>query len=171
MSELEFSRPVRTRHLPAGAVSLSAEPAERAALAHRFGVTAVDELEAVLHLEAEGEAILAAGELAAELVQTCAVSGEDFAVRVREPVHLRFVRPALRPPEEDLELPEGEADEIEYEGDTIDLGEAIAQTLALAIDPFATGPGAEAARAAAGISGDDAPRGPLADLLEGLRKN
>lgn len=171
MSEPEFSRPVRAHRLPAGAVELSAGPAERAALARRFGVVAVDELEAVVRLEAEGDAILASGELAAELVQACAVSGEDFLVRVREPVHLRFVHPRERAPEEDLELPEEEADEIEYEGDSFDLGEAIAQTLALAIDPFATGPEAEAARVAAGIAGDDQARGPLADLLEGLRKD
>ena len=31
-------------------------------------------------------------------------------------------------------------------GTTIDLGEAVAQSVALAIDPFATGPQAEAAR-------------------------
>ena len=170
MSEAEFSRPVRARHLPAGAVELSAEPAEREALARRFGVVAVDTLETVVRLEADGDAILASGELTAELVQTCAVSGDEFPVQVREPVHLRFVRPRQRPPEEDLELPDEDADEIEYEGDSFDLGEAIAQTLGLAIDPYATGPKADAARAKAGIAGDDQTRGPLAELLEGLRK-
>lgn len=171
MIDAEFSRPVHARHLPAGAVELSAEPAERAALADRFGVVAIETLEAVVRLEADGGAILAAGELAAELVQTCAVSGEDFAVRVREPVRLRFVRPRERPPEEDLELPDEDADEIEYGGDTFDLGEAIAQTLGLAIDPYATGPQADAVRREVGIVGDDRPRGPLADLLDGLDKD
>ena len=39
-----------------------------------------------------------------------------------------------------------ECDEIGYSGTIFDIGEAVAQSLALAIDPFATGPQAEAAR-------------------------
>ena len=82
-------------------------------------------------------------------------------ISVDVPLALRFV-PAAPPRavenEEEIELSADECDEIEYEGDSFDLGEALAQTLGLAIDPYATGPGAEAARQAAGIVPDDAPR-------------
>ena len=54
--------------------------------------------------------------------------------------------------------------EIAFEGDDIDLGEAVAETLGLAIDPYARGPDAEAARRAAGLSDEDAPTGPFAAL-------
>lgn len=171
MTDSEFSRPVRARHLPPEPLTLEATEAERRALAGRFGVVAVDRLHANIALSAEKGAILANGTLAADLVQTCAVSGEDFPVHIKEPVTLRFVAPVARAAEEDLELPSDEADEIEFTGDTFDLGEAIAQTLALAIDPYACGPAAEAARAEAGLAGDDQPRGPLADLLAALKKD
>lgn len=171
MSNAEFSRAVRVRHLPSGELVLSADSGERAALAKRFGVSAIETLSAAIRLEADGEVVVAHGHLGAALVQNCAVSGEDFAVRIEEPVHLRFVRPVARAAEEDLELPDGEADEIEYEGEAIDIGEAVAQTLALAIDPYAEGPEAERIRAETGLASDDRPQGPLADLLEGLRKN
>ena len=45
----------------------------------------------------------------------------------------------------------------------LDLGEAIAQSLALAVDPFATGPGAEQARKEAGLM-DEGAAGPFAAL-------
>lgn len=171
MSECEFSRPIRARHLPGEAITLEASEAERAALARRFGVVAVDRLTAKVTLAPDKDAVLASGTLAADLVQTCAVSGEDFTVHIDEPVALRFAAPVPRAAEEDLELPGEEPDEIEFTGETFDLGEAIAQTLALAIDPYASGPAAEAARAEAGLSGDDQPRGPLADLLAPLKKH
>ena len=59
-------------------------------------------------------------------------------------------------------------DEIEYEGTQFDLGEQIAQTLSLAIDPYATGPNAERVRKQAGL-GDEAGSGPFA-ALAALRK-
>lgn len=171
MSAPEFSRPVTARHLPTGPLTLEADAAERAALTERFGIVGIESLTAAVQLEVDGEAVLAEGDLSAELVQACAVSGEEFKAHLREPVRLRFVRPRPRPLEEDLELPEDEPDEIEYAGDSFDLGEAIAQTLGLAIDPYARGPRAEAARAEAGIAGADQAAGPLAALLAGLRKD
>ena len=50
-----------------------------------------------------------------------------------------------------------------------DLGEAVAQDLALAIDPYAVGPGAERARKEAGLL-DEAAAGPFA-ALEALKKS
>ncbi len=50
-----------------------------------------------------------------------------------------------------------------------DLGEAVAQSLALAIDPYAVGPSAEQARKDAGL-GDEAASGPFA-ALAGLKKS
>ena len=91
-----------------------------------------------------------------------AVSGEDLPVRIDEPLALRFV-PAAEPEEEELELAESDLDEIPFEGHVFDLGEAVAQSLALAIDPYATGPEAERVRKEAGLS-DEAASGPFAAL-------
>jgi hypothetical protein len=71
----------------------------------------------------------------------------------------------------ELELEADDCDEIEYSGDMFDLGEAVAQTLGLAIDPYAEGPGADAARKAAGIVAEGEQEGPLAALLAGLKKD
>ncbi len=147
MNDPEFSRPFDVRQLDHRGVQLVADTAERAALAKRFGIVRIDRLEAEVTLERDGQALNAKGKLSADIVQSCAVSAEDLPVAVRETLAFRFV-PDTEPqaPEEDMELEADELDEIPFGGTSVDLGEAIAQSLALAIDPFATGPEADAAR-------------------------
>lgn len=167
MTTAEFSRPFDRRHLPPAEIALAAEAAERAALARRFGLVRIDRLEAWAALTDAGDTVEANGRFEAEIVQTCAVSGEDLPVAIAEPLALRFV-PAPSIDDEELELAEAELDEIPVEGDVFDLGEAVAQSLALAIDPYATGPEAERVRQEAGLS-DEASSGPFA-ALAALRK-
>ena len=81
---------------------------------------------------------------------------------IAEPLLLRFI-PARAPLEIELELAAEDCDEIEYSGTAFDVGEAVAQSLALAIDPFATGPLAEETRRSAGLL-DQAGAGPFAAL-------
>lgn len=143
----EFARPFDVRQLDHRAVKLVANEAERAALARRFDIVRVDRLEAEVVLERDGAALNATGTLEADIVQSCAVSAEDLPVAVREALAFRFVPDTGgHAPDEEVELAEGELDEIPFTGTSLDLGEAVAQSLALAIDPFATGPEAEAAR-------------------------
>lgn len=164
---------VKARPLPAGPVVIEASAEERAALAQRFGLGAVEALRAEIALEPRPRAIRATGRLTARVMQPCAVSGEDFPVTIDEPVDLRFVEENQRPAaeEEEIELEADDCDEIEYAGEMFDLGEAVAQTLGLAIDPYAEGPDADAVRAAAGIVPEGEQLGPLADLLAGLKKS
>ena len=56
-------------------------------------------------------------------------------------------------PEEEIELSAEACDEIDYTGLTFDVGEALAQTLALSIDPFAQGPDADRVRVEHGLAG------------------
>jgi uncharacterized metal-binding protein YceD (DUF177 family) len=162
MSAPEFSRPVDRRHLAAQPVKLVAEAAEREALAERFGLVAIGRLEATVALEADGDMVVAQGALSAEVVQSCAVTGDDLPMTIDEPLTLRFVPETIRV-EEEVELEEAELDEIPYAGTAFDLGEAVAQSLALAIDPYATGPNADAVRVEKGLS-DEAVSGPFAAL-------
>lgn len=166
---------IKARALPAGAVVIEATPEERAALAARFGLGAVESLRAEVALEQKPRAIRATGRLRATIMQPCAISGEDFPVTIDEPVDLRFIeenqRRARDGEDEEIELEADDCDEIEYTGEMFDLGEAVAQTLGLAIDPYAEGPNADAARAAAGIVAEGEQLGPLADLLAGLKKD
>ena len=103
----------------------------------------------------------------------CAVSGEAFANTVDEPVALRFV-PAYShadtgDEEEEIELSEDELDEVPYEGQSFDLGEAIAQSFGLAVDPYARGPEADAAREDSGL--DNPETGGAFAALAALRKD
>lgn len=166
----ELARMVRARPFPPERLAIEASKAERAALAERFNVTAVEALRADLAFTPDGDAIDARGTLIADLVQACAVSGEDFAVRIEEPLALRFVPQARAiDPDEEAELPADEPDEIEFTGDSFDAGEAIAQSLGLAIDPYPVGPAAAEARREAGIAQEGSAEGPLAELLRGLK--
>lgn len=167
----EFSRPADIRGITAEPVVLEANEEEREALARRFSLVSVNALSATLSLEAEGDEISATGTLTAEIVQSCAVSGDDLAQSIHEDISLRFVPLAkLEASEEDeeIELEEGDLDEIGYEGTSFDLGEAVAQSLALAIDPFAEGPNADEARRRHGLIEEEAS-GPLADALRSLQ--
>jgi hypothetical protein len=57
---------------------------------------------------------------------------------------------------------------VPIEGGSIDLGEAVAETMALALDPYPRAPGAEAALRAAGVLTEDEarPAGKLAGLKD-----
>ncbi|KLI65034.1 YceD family protein [Aurantiacibacter marinus] len=169
----EFSRPFDIRGITAEPVKLSANAEERRALAKRFDIVSVDRLEAEFLLEADGAVISAKGTLDADILQSCAVSGEDLPAAIHEAIDLRFVPGEtleVGQPETEVELDADELDEIGYDGTGIDLGEAAAQSLALAIDPFATGPEADAARERHGLA-DGGPKGALAQALAGLKKD
>ncbi|MBO9518092.1 MAG: DUF177 domain-containing protein [Porphyrobacter sp.] len=168
MTDPEFSRPIDLRHFAEGTLELEATEQERKALARRFGLVSIGSIQATLALQADGEAIDGKGRLKAAIVQSCAISGEDLSVTIDEPLTFRFV-PEAPIDEEELELEAGDLDEIPYSGQSIDLGEAVAQSLALAIDPYATGPNADRARKEAGLL-DEASSGPFG-ALAALKKS
>lgn len=168
----ELSRLIHVRSIPIDTVRIEASEEERGRLAQRFGLCAVHTLAADVDLEADGAEVRATGRLTAAIEQDCAVSGQPFATAVDEPIDLLFVPETAQPAagfDEEIELAADELDRIAFAGDSFDLGEAVAQTLGLAIDPYAEGPDADAARAKAGIVTDDAPAGPLAAALAGLK--
>lgn len=160
----EFSRLIDVRGLPSGPLTLEANADERAALAKRIGIEAVDLLTAEVTIEPVSGAIAVAGRVDAAIVQHCAISNEPFPTRISEQMELRFIQ-GITPhkPDEELEIDADACDEIEFEGTQFDLGEQVAQTLALAIDPYATGPNAERVRQEAGLA-DEATSGPFAAL-------
>lgn len=171
--ESELTRIVKPAALAQDPLRIEPSEAERDALAERFSVSAIPAMKAVVALNRDGEFTTAHGTLEATIVQPCAVTGDDLSYDVAEPIALRFApeRSASEASaEEEIELASEELDEISYRGDGFDLGEAIAQTLGLAIDPYREGPGADDARKSAGIvSDEEAPRGPLADALAKLK--
>ena len=163
----ELTRIVDIALIEARPVIITATADECAALAARFDLVAVRSLVAQLALERQGTSISATGRLRANIIQPCAISAEDVAATIDEPLALRFV-PAHVPRGEEVEVRAEDCDEIDYHGTRFDLGEAVAQSLGLAIDPFLEGPNADKARAAAGLL-SPGEAGPFA-ALAALRK-
>lgn len=162
----EFSRAYRLDELgeTPRMVMIEANDAERAAIADRFDLIGVDRLEATAELVRDGDRVVATGQLRADVVQTCVASGDPVAASIAEAFILRFVpERAIDDPDEEMELGEHDLDELNYEGSAIDLGEAAAQTLALALDPFPRAPDADDTLRAAGVVGED-DAGPFAAL-------
>lgn len=166
----EFSRPERVDTIGERArdVAITADERERAALARRFSILAIDRLEARFAVRREGGAIVAEGRVAGAVVQACSASGEPVPASVDEAVTLRFVdEDAVA--EEEVELSPDALDTLPIENGAVDLGEAAAETLALALDPFPRSPHADAALAQAGVMGEG-EAGPFAGLADLKRK-
>ncbi len=161
----EFSRRVDIKAIDTRTLHLEANEAERAALVARFGLVALHSLSADMDLTQDGDCVDAQGMLHADFVQSCAISGDDLPVQVHDPIVLRFVPESelVAEAEEEIELDPDAVDEIPYAGRSFDLGEAVAQSLALAIDPYAVGPEADKVRKEAGLL-DEHSSGPFAAL-------
>lgn len=161
----EFSRPFRLDELGTAprSVTVEAAEAECAALATRFGLLSIDDLSASAELTREGDVVSVKGRLAARVVQPCVASGEPVPAAIAEDFALRFVPAGADPEAEEIELDESALDEIDYEGGAVDLGEAVAQTLALALDPFPRAPGADEKLREVGVIGEG-EAGPFAAL-------
>lgn len=164
MNKPEFSRLVDIRQSAGKQMRLEASEDERAALADRFGLVRVDRLKANVTLTRKDRIVEASGTMRADFVQSCAVSAEDLPVCVEEEIAFRFVPERTdHAPDEEIEIDAEDCDEIDYSGTHFDLGEAVAQSLGLAIDPYATGPDADQARARMRDEGDS-PFAALKDL-------
>ncbi|MDR6848141.1 uncharacterized metal-binding protein YceD (DUF177 family) [Sphingomonas sp. BE270] len=175
MTTPEFSRLERIDTIGEGArsVSITADATERAALAERFGLLAVDRLEATFRVQRDAAGVVARGEVRASVVQACSVTEEPLPVTVSEDVALRFVTEQEAAAEEEIELDLDALDTMPYDGAAIDLGEAAAETMALALDPFPRGPNAAAALREAGVISEEEakPAGALAGLKSLLAKD
>lgn len=132
----ELSRPVSLSTIGSAgrAITVRATPEECAAVAARMNIPAIQSLECHFDLtpEHDGMSIFAEGHLQAQVTRVCVVSAEEFEMPVEDEFALRFVPAGLEREDPDPDLP----DEIPYEAGTIDLGEATAEQLGLALDPY-----------------------------------
>ncbi len=147
-------------------IELVAVEAERRRIADRLALSSLDRLEAHATLERNGPIVRARGRLRASLDQSCAVTGAPVAAHVDEPFDLMFVpEPEPSGGEEEVELGEADCDVVFHDGSAIDLGGAIADTLALGLDPYPRSAGADAALKEAGVL-SEAEAGPFAALAK-----
>jgi uncharacterized metal-binding protein YceD (DUF177 family) len=168
----EFFRPLDvTRVPPQGSTEkISAEPRECADLARRFGLPALRALEAELKVSRwRGEGLKIKGRFSADLDQTCVVSLDTFRTVLADEFEGYFLPSGSAAGAALIE--EGDAEP--FENGIIDLGEVVAEAVALALDPYPKKPGVTfddvIEDEAAADSGKEAERNPFSGL-ERLRK-
>ena len=156
----EFSRIIRLNELGDGRRErpIAADEAERIALARRFGLRRLNRLEATAHVVPDAGGCRVEGRLFADLVQACVATDEDVPAHVEVPLDVRFVREA-----DEIELSEEDCDVLPLEDERIDLGETVAQTLFLNLDPYPRVPDADEKLRALGVL-SEAEAGPFAAL-------
>lgn len=165
---LEFSRPVALEDLRGGVVrqSVAATDGECRRLAERLGLAAIDSLRATVALDSRrgGKIIAVEGEFRAALTQTCVVTLEPLPRTVSETFSIRL-SPATEAGEAEIVDidPETDDDPEPIEGDSVDIGELVAQHLSLALDPYPRAEGAELEPQAL-AAGEVADEGPFAKL-------
>jgi len=149
-------------------IDLVATDAERADIARRLGLVALDRLAAHCVLDRKGigdkaGSIRARGRIKASLAQACVATGEPLPAFIDEAFELNFQPEPVRVPDDEIELSGDELDVIFHDGGGLELGEAIADTLAVSLDPYPRGANAEVALQQAGVLSEE-QAGPFAAL-------
>ena len=144
----EFRRLIPIDRIPSEGASehIVATEQEREALAARFGLLAIHALSAQMQLEPwRRGGTKVSGRFDARVKQTCVVTLEPFEEVLREDITRYFAgqnAPGPAAVTHSVEsLEEDEPDIIS--GGSIDLGELVAESLGLALDPYPRKPGAE----------------------------
>ena len=149
-------------------IDLIATDAERDAIMRRLGLVSLERLAAHCVLDHKGigdqaGSIRARGRIKAALAQACVATGEPLPSFLDEAFELHVQPEPVRVPDDEIELAGDELDVIFHDGSAIELGEAIADTLAVSLDPYPRGPNAEVALQQAGVLSEE-QAGPFAAL-------
>ena len=151
----EFYRPLQVADLGEDAMvrRIEADAGERSALAERLGIVALDSLSATVYLDTQpGDGVVRVhGEFNAEVVQTCIVTLELLSTRLNAAFE-RLYSPEEEGSEAGTSAPDA-PEFVEIAPDAaepqqpivdgvIDIGEAVAEQLAIELDPFPRTPGA-----------------------------
>jgi uncharacterized metal-binding protein YceD (DUF177 family) len=133
-------------------IDLVADESERRAIADRLNLITLDRLDAHVTLSPSGKVVRAEGRIAATLEQSCVVTNDPIANHVDEPFAILFrPEPQSGAADDEVELGEQDCDVVFYDGGAIDLGTAIADTLALCLEPYPRSASADAALREAGV--------------------
>ena len=174
----EFSRPFAVEALGEEELveRIEATAEERAAVARRLGLVALDRLAATLRIGRgeEDSLILVAGHMEAEATQSCVVTLAPVDSRLGQDFALRFLAASddggeIDPVEIDADA-EDPPEPLGPEG--LDLGEAVVQQLAMALEPYPRSEGASLEAldwtgAAADEPARESPFKGLKDLAQG----
>ncbi len=136
----EFSRPIDVARLGAGEAvyDIEATEGERTALAARFGLVSLERLTAHVVLRRVGGGMVRlTASLSADPVQTDVVTLDPLPAHIEDDFALLF-----GDADDDDAALDPDAEPVEpLQNGRIDLGEAVAQQLSLALDPYPRAPG------------------------------
>ncbi|MEO7814868.1 MAG: DUF177 domain-containing protein [Sphingomicrobium sp.] len=144
-------------------VDLVASEADCRRIAKQIDLTSIGRLDAHAVLEHRGAVIVARGRIKAAIEQACVASGEPVPAFVDEAFEIRFQPEPTRVPDEEVELSSDDLDTVFHDGQGIELGAAIADTLAVSIEPYPRSANAAAALQHAGVLSEE-QAGPFAAL-------
>ena len=143
----EFSRIVAVDRMEAvETLEIVADGAERAALGRRFGLDSLDALTASVTLTKFGDRrrVRLSANFSADVLQSCVVTLEPAPSRIEDSFVLVYDEDAGGPAEaETVVLLKGQISPEPWSGVVIDVGEAVAEHLALALDPYPRATGAD----------------------------
>ena len=162
MSELQRPIPLADINRHAVTRRIEATPAEEASLAKRLNVEALSGLKADLTAVKRHGVILVSGTFEAQVRLVCVVTLEPFDTVLAGEIEEEFVESDHReePTELDIDLDTPEP----LSGDTLDVGELVAQCLALEIDPHPRAPQADLSELEAPEPDGVDPAHPFAEL-------
>jgi uncharacterized metal-binding protein YceD (DUF177 family) len=142
----EFSDVIEVDEIPSKGLQmrLKADAEQRTALAKRFDILAVDSLSAECRLImlAGGPMVQMKGTILAVVQQSCVVTQVPLTQSLRVPISLEFAPPSMVEENVELTLEDADPPDVILDG-KIDVGEAVAQQLALALDPYPRQDGAD----------------------------
>jgi uncharacterized metal-binding protein YceD (DUF177 family) len=143
----EFSRPIRVDRIgnDGREITFTASEEERAALAARFDLEELPSLvgKAVLTRIAGGKLFRLDASFEADVVQTCVVTLDPLPAHLTEHFTMTYAAEADIEHQREVVIGEEEDPPEPLTDGTIDVGEAVAEHLSLALDPFPRKPGAE----------------------------
>ena len=138
--------------LPAAEVSrevakytLKATDSQLKDLETRFSVVSIEAIEASVKVYTrEGPGIMVEGSVKAQLVQSCITTLKDVPETIDTPLTLLLVdsETANRMDEDESFMANEEPEYDALEGDTVDIGEIVAQTVAISLNPYPRAEGA-----------------------------
>jgi len=106
----------------------------------RFGLPAIHNLAAELKVSRwRGEGLRIEGRFSADLDQICVVSLEAFRSTLSDTFESYFLPAGRKAGKDEAAIEEGDAEP--FENGVIDMGEAVAEAMAVALDPYPKKPG------------------------------
>jgi uncharacterized metal-binding protein YceD (DUF177 family) len=142
---------------------IDAEREECIALARRFGLVSIKSLGADVNVTRQDDIVAISGCVKGHVTQHCVATGEPIQTPLNVPFQIRMTPEGADSDADEIEIDADDCDVMYHDGQSVDIGEAVAQTMMLSLDLWPRHPDADAKLKAAGI-GNEASVGPFAAL-------